>query len=41
MKADMRSEIFLVKNRIAEFRNAVEKKYLWQNPKPLPSLKKG
>lgn len=41
MKADMRSEIFLVKNRIAEFRNAVEKKYLWQKPKPLPSLKNG
>ena len=40
MKADMRSEIFLVKNRIAEYRNAV-KKNLRQKPKPLPSLKKG
>lgn len=28
MKADMRSEIFLVKNRIAEYRNAVKKKFM-------------
>lgn len=41
METDMRSEIFLVKNMIAEFKNAVEKKYLWKETKRLPSLKKG
>lgn len=36
MKADMRSEIFLVKNRIAEFRNAVEKNIYGKNPNLYP-----
>lgn len=41
METNVRSEIFLVrKNMIAEFKNAVEKKYLWKK-NPLPSLKKG
>ena len=41
METDMRSEIFLVKTMIAEFKNAVEKKYLWKKTQRLPSLKKG
>ena len=36
MKADMRSEIFLVKNRIAEYRNAIKKNIYDKNPNLYP-----
>ena len=36
MKADMRSEIFLVKNRIAEYRNAIKKYIYDKNPNLYP-----
>lgn len=41
METNVRSEIFLVrKNMIAEFKNAVEKKYLWKK-KSSTLFKKG